>query len=111
MARNRLGRGRVIPRFGDGRSEDTRPGEVDLDLVPRVAEIKTQAVEYKDGDTVLEGYLAYDDAVKGKRCRLSSRRIPQRSVMCKPRSVKSTERRSSPNRRRSFVSKARTSDR
>jgi dienelactone hydrolase len=30
------------------------------------AEIKTQTVEYKDGDTVLEGYLAYDDAVKGK---------------------------------------------
>lgn len=26
-----------------------------------------EAVEYKDGDTVLEGYLAYDDAVEGKR--------------------------------------------
>jgi dienelactone hydrolase len=26
------------------------------------ARIKTQAVEYQDGDTVLEGYLAYDDA-------------------------------------------------
>ena len=24
-------------------------------------------VEYKEGDTVLEGYLAYDDAIKGKR--------------------------------------------
>jgi len=31
------------------------------------AEIRTEAVEYKQGDAVLEGYLAYDDAVKGKR--------------------------------------------
>src|SRR5512140_2168467 len=30
------------------------------------AAVKTQTVEYKDGDTVLEGYLAYDDAIKGK---------------------------------------------
>ena len=30
------------------------------------AAVKTQTVEYKDGDTVLEGYLAYDDALKGK---------------------------------------------
>lgn len=30
------------------------------------ATIKTRTVEYKDGDTVLEGYLAYDDAIKGK---------------------------------------------
>ena len=29
------------------------------------AAIKTQTVEYKDGNTVLEGYLAYDDAIKG----------------------------------------------
>ena len=29
--------------------------------------IVTQAVQYKQDDTVLEGYLAYDDAVKGKR--------------------------------------------
>jgi dienelactone hydrolase len=28
--------------------------------------IKTEIVEYKDGDTVLEGYLAYDDTLKGK---------------------------------------------
>jgi len=28
--------------------------------------IKTQTVEYRDGNTVLEGYLAYDDAVKVK---------------------------------------------
>lgn len=31
------------------------------------AEIKTQVIEYKQGDTVLEGFLAYDDAVPGKR--------------------------------------------
>jgi dienelactone hydrolase len=27
----------------------------------------TEVIEYKHGETVLEGYLAYDDAVKGKR--------------------------------------------
>ncbi|MDB6025037.1 MAG: Dienelactone hydrolase [Verrucomicrobiales bacterium] len=31
------------------------------------AEVKTQAVEYKEGDTTLEGWLAYDDSVPGKR--------------------------------------------
>ncbi|HTR49390.1 MAG TPA: dienelactone hydrolase family protein [Kofleriaceae bacterium] len=31
------------------------------------AKVHTQLVEYKQGDAVLEGYLAYDDAVKGKR--------------------------------------------
>jgi dienelactone hydrolase len=31
------------------------------------AELKTQVVEYKDGGTVLEGYLAYDDSVQDKR--------------------------------------------
>jgi dienelactone hydrolase len=30
------------------------------------AAVKTKTVEYRDGDTVLEGYLAYDDSVKGK---------------------------------------------
>lgn len=29
--------------------------------------VVTQTVDYKDGDTVLEGYLAYDDSVSGKR--------------------------------------------
>jgi dienelactone hydrolase len=37
-----------------------------LALVVR-GEVKTQAVEYKDGDTTLKGFLAYDDAVQGKR--------------------------------------------
>lgn len=31
------------------------------------AKIKTESIEYKDGNTVLEGYFAYDDAAKGKR--------------------------------------------
>jgi len=31
------------------------------------AELRTKTVEYKHGDTVLKGYLAYDDAVNGKR--------------------------------------------
>jgi dienelactone hydrolase len=30
------------------------------------AAMKTQTIEYRDGNTVLEGYLAYDDAIKGK---------------------------------------------
>lgn len=30
------------------------------------AKVKTMPVEYKEGTTVLEGYLAYDDAAKGK---------------------------------------------
>jgi dienelactone hydrolase len=31
------------------------------------AEIKTKTVEYKQGETVLEGFLAWDDAQQGKR--------------------------------------------
>jgi dienelactone hydrolase len=31
------------------------------------AKVRSKLVEYKDGDVVLEGYLAYDDAAKGKR--------------------------------------------
>lgn len=34
---------------------------------PLLAAIQTQAVEYKDGDAVLEGYLAYDDTSTEKR--------------------------------------------
>jgi dienelactone hydrolase len=33
---------------------------------PAKAAVITKTVEYKDGDTVLEGYLAYDDTLKGK---------------------------------------------
>jgi dienelactone hydrolase len=31
------------------------------------AAIKTETIEYKEGDTVLEGYLAYDDSIVTKR--------------------------------------------
>jgi dienelactone hydrolase len=31
------------------------------------AALRSQAVEYKQGDTVLEGYVAWDDSVQGKR--------------------------------------------
>ena len=31
------------------------------------AAVKTETVEYKDGDVTLKGYLAYDDAKPGKR--------------------------------------------
>ena len=31
------------------------------------AKVRTETVEYRDGDTILEGYLAYDDAAKGRR--------------------------------------------
>jgi dienelactone hydrolase len=27
----------------------------------------TQTIDYKDGDTLLEGYVAYDDSIKGPR--------------------------------------------
>ena len=37
-----------------------------LALTTRAA-IQTKTVEYKQGDTTLEGVLVYDDAVKGKR--------------------------------------------
>ncbi len=32
-----------------------------------LAEVKTQEIEYKQGDTTLQGFLAYDAAAKGKR--------------------------------------------
>lgn len=34
---------------------------------PTFAEIQTKTVEYRDGDQVMRGYLAYDDAIEGKR--------------------------------------------
>jgi hypothetical protein len=33
----------------------------------RLSAIKTQTIEYKEGETVCEGYLAYDDATKNPR--------------------------------------------
>src|SRR5271165_4816036 len=34
---------------------------------PSWAALKTLTVEYKQGDAALEGYLAYDDALAGRR--------------------------------------------
>ncbi len=34
---------------------------------PAAAAVKTEAVEYLDGEQLCEGFLAYDDAAKGKR--------------------------------------------
>src|SRR4051794_23385368 len=38
-----------------------------VQATPAAAELKTQTVDYGQGDTALEGYLAYDDAISGKR--------------------------------------------
>jgi len=43
------------------------PAIVLLGATQAFAAIKTEVVEYKHGNTVLEGYLAYDDAIQGKR--------------------------------------------
>ena len=31
------------------------------------AQVHTETIEYRHGDTVLEGHLAYDTSIKGKR--------------------------------------------
>jgi dienelactone hydrolase len=38
-----------------------------LQIGPAAAQLKTQTVEYKHADTTLEGYLAYDANITGKR--------------------------------------------
>lgn len=38
-----------------------------LSAVPASALVKTKAVEYKDGDVVLQGFVAYEDGFKDKR--------------------------------------------
>jgi dienelactone hydrolase len=38
-----------------------------LSALPAGAEVRTKAIEYKDGGTVLTGLLAWDDAATGKR--------------------------------------------
>jgi dienelactone hydrolase len=43
------------------------PAAILLAATQTLAAIRTQNVEYKQGNTVLQGYLAYDDAIKGKR--------------------------------------------
>jgi dienelactone hydrolase len=42
-------------------------GFVFAGVSPARAEVKTEVVEYRHGDVVLEGYLAYDDSFQGKR--------------------------------------------
>ncbi|MDD5583670.1 MAG: dienelactone hydrolase family protein [Candidatus Omnitrophica bacterium] len=37
-----------------------------ISCVTAYAGIHTETIEYKQGDTILEGYLAYDDSLKGK---------------------------------------------
>ena len=36
-------------------------------VFPAAARVKTELVEYKQGDVVLQGYIAFDEAVTGKR--------------------------------------------
>ncbi|HOW96710.1 MAG TPA: hypothetical protein P5567_09275 [Kiritimatiellia bacterium] len=36
-----------------------------LFCLPALAEIQSRAVEYRAGDAVMEGYLAWDDPVRG----------------------------------------------
>ncbi|NEP63468.1 MAG: dienelactone hydrolase family protein [Symploca sp. SIO2G7] len=38
-----------------------------LGSAPSLAEVRTQVVEYRQGETILEGYLAYDDEVTAQR--------------------------------------------
>src|SRR5260370_16533860 len=38
-----------------------------LSLAPGRATVKTRDVEYRQGDTVLQGFVAWDDALPGKR--------------------------------------------
>lgn len=38
-----------------------------INLQLHAQKIKTQLIEYKDGETVLEGYLVYDENLKGKQ--------------------------------------------
>jgi len=40
---------------------------ISLEAVNAQAVLRTEVIEYKHGDVVLEGYLAYDDVAKGKR--------------------------------------------
>jgi hypothetical protein len=68
VARIALLQGR--PRISERLALGLGFGEGDLlagGIAAARAEVRTQWVEYKQGDTPLRGYLAYDDAVTGKR--------------------------------------------
>ncbi|AKG24718.1 dienelactone hydrolase family protein [Calothrix sp. 336/3] len=43
------------------------PAIVVMASIPAFAAIQTKTIEYKHGNTILQGYLAYDNAIKGKR--------------------------------------------
>ena len=43
------------------------PAALALAALPARAEMKTQWVDYSQGDTKLKAYMAYDDKVTGKR--------------------------------------------
>src|SRR5207237_6847787 len=38
-----------------------------LSLSPRSATVKTRELEYRQGDIVLQGFVAWDDAARGRR--------------------------------------------
>src|SRR2546429_9487122 len=38
-----------------------------LSLSPRSATVKTRELEYRQGETVLQGFVAWDDAAPGRR--------------------------------------------
>ena len=38
-----------------------------LSLAPPTADVKTKQIEYRQGDTVLHGFIAWDDAARGQR--------------------------------------------
>src|SRR6266480_3176708 len=38
-----------------------------LSLSPRSATVKTRELEYRQGETVLQGFVAWDDAARGRR--------------------------------------------
>src|SRR2546429_9288972 len=38
-----------------------------LSLSPRSATVKTRELEYRKGETVLQGFVAWDDAARGRR--------------------------------------------
>lgn len=47
--------------------QPTIPEDTPVTTLNQEVKLKTQTIEYKDGDTVLEGYLAYDENKVGKR--------------------------------------------
>src|SRR3989442_11998159 len=67
--------GRRLYHPPGGRGMHTRYGfamtAVLLTLSAGSATVKTREIEYRQGDTVLQGFIAWDDAARGKRPRLA----------------------------------------